>query len=185
MASSRAWISGIACGNHVVLELLSRLVHHDELGDEHARLAGPVHDLVVEVMNLAPSLAGDVDRLDPERLEREVEDPDPLLVARQQRRVHHLHIENRCGRAGPGSCADRGTSVTSGISFGRATVPPVRRAGSAAAGLHRLVAEPGTCAVSAVTVTSTAGNSHDARVQAFATARSTEEWTRNRLPMLG
>ena len=82
-------------GDHLVLELLALFVDHDELGDEHPGLAGPVHDLVVEVMDGPASLAGDLDGPDPQGLEGEVQDPDALLVAGQERRVDHPEAEVR------------------------------------------------------------------------------------------
>ena len=48
-------------GDDLVLELLALFVDHDELGDEHPRLAGPVHDLVVEVVDRAAALAREFD----------------------------------------------------------------------------------------------------------------------------
>ena len=85
---------GIASGR-TLSSKFAGLVDHDELGDEHPRLARAVHDLVVEVVDLAASLAGDVDRLDAKGLEREVENPDPFLISRQERRVDHLDVERR------------------------------------------------------------------------------------------
>ena len=61
VGSSRAWISGNRLGDDPILELLPFLVDHDELGNEHPRLAGPVHDLVVEVVDRPTALAGDLD----------------------------------------------------------------------------------------------------------------------------
>ncbi len=78
----------------VVVILLPLLVHHDEFGNEDSRLAGPVRDLVIEVMNLLASLARNLDRPDPQRLEREIEHPDAFLVARNERRIHELHVEH-------------------------------------------------------------------------------------------
>ena len=52
-----------------------------ELGHEHPGLAGAVDDPVVQVIDLLAPLALDLDGRDPDRLEGEVEDPDPLAQA--------------------------------------------------------------------------------------------------------
>src|SRR5208337_3971973 len=81
--------------NDLIFEPLAFFRDHDKLGHEHARLTGPVDDLVIEVMDGAPPLARQLDRPDAQWPEREVQDPDPLFVAWQKRCTHHLIIERR------------------------------------------------------------------------------------------
>jgi hypothetical protein len=68
-------------------------IAHDELRHENPRLARVVDDSVVEVVDLDAPPAGNLDSLDPERFEREIQYPDPFLVARKYSGIHHLKVE--------------------------------------------------------------------------------------------
>ena len=93
--SSRAWISVTAWGMTASSYRLPVSVTRRELGDEHPRLARVVDHPVVQVVDQPPPLPGISTVMHPERLEGEVEDPDPLLVAGQERGVDHLDVEAR------------------------------------------------------------------------------------------